>query len=67
MPWDSKYSNFDIVQIDGKNVKVFSDPNNYITIWSGEEVAKAIWAVDELNVTLKSGEVRLYKASITTR
>jgi hypothetical protein len=61
MPWDSKYSNFDIVQIDGKNVKVFCDPNNYITIWSGEEVANALWVDGELNVTLKNGTVRLYK------
>jgi hypothetical protein len=61
MPWDSKYSHFDIVKIDEKNVKVFSDPNNYITIGLGEEVANALWAGDELNVTLISGKVRRYK------
>ena len=61
MPWDLKYSNFGIVKIDGKNVKVFSDPNNYITIGSGEEVADALWVGGELNVTLKNGTVRRYK------
>ena len=61
MPWDLKYSNFGIAKIDGKNVKVFSSPNDYFTIGLGEEVADALWVGDELNVTLKNGEVRRYK------
>ena len=48
MPWDSKYSKYGIVKIEGKNVKVFSDPNEYITIGLGEEVTNAYWAGDEL-------------------
>ena len=65
MPWASKYSNFDIVKIEGKNVKVFSDPNNYITIGTGEEVTDALWVGGELNVTLKNGEVRRYRDRIS--
>jgi hypothetical protein len=61
MPWDLKYSNFGIAIIDGKNVKVFSGADNYFTIGLGEEVVDALWVGDELNVTLKNGEVRLYK------
>ena len=60
MPWDLKYSNFGIARIDGTNVKVFSDPNNYITIGLFDEVTNAVWAVGELNITLKNGEVRRY-------
>jgi len=60
MPWDSKYSNLGVAKIDGKNVKVFSDPNNYFTIGLGEEVTTALWVGDELNITLKSGKVRHY-------
>ena len=61
MPWDLKYSNFGIAIINGKNVKVFSGADNYFTIGLGEEVADALWTNDELNVTLKNGEVRRYK------
>ncbi|TRZ65915.1 hypothetical protein D4R20_01350 [bacterium] len=60
MPWDLKYSNFGIAIIDGKNVKVFSGADNYFTIGLGEEIADALWVGDELNVTLKNGEVRRY-------
>ena len=61
MPWDLKYSNFGIAIIDGKNVKVFSGADNFFTIGLGEEIADALWVGDELNVTLKNGEVRRYK------
>jgi hypothetical protein len=60
MPWDLKYSNFGIAKIDGTNVKVFSDPNNYITIGLGEEGENAYWVGDELNIILNNGEVRRY-------
>ncbi|MCX6242693.1 MAG: hypothetical protein NTX43_12875 [Bacteroidetes bacterium] len=60
MAWDSKYSNFGVVKIERKNVKVFSDQNDYITIGLVDEVTNAIWVDDELNITLKSGEVRRY-------
>ena len=60
MAWDSKYSNFGVVKIERKNVKVFSDQNDYITIGLVDEVTNAIWVDDELNITLKTGEVRRY-------
>jgi len=61
MPWDLKYSNFGIAIIDGKNVKIFSGADKYFTIGFGEEIADVLWVGDELNITLKSGEVRRYK------
>jgi hypothetical protein len=60
MPWDLKYSNFGIVKIDGKNVKVFSGPDSYFTIGLDEQVTNALWTGIELNITLKSGKVRRY-------
>lgn len=61
MPWDSKFSNFGVVKIEGKNVKLYSDNNNYITISVSEEIKNAVWAGGELNITLKSGKVRRYR------
>jgi hypothetical protein len=60
MAWDSKFFNFGVVKIDGKNVKVHSDSSSYRTISVGEEVVNANWAGGELNITLKSGKVRRY-------
>jgi hypothetical protein len=61
MPWDSKFSNFIIVKIEGKNVKVYSAHNSYVTIYVGQEVSNAIWDGSGLNVTLKNGKVRRYR------
>jgi hypothetical protein len=61
MPWESKYLNLGIAIIDGTNVKVFCDGNNYITIGLGEDVTKAVWSGEELNITLKSGKIRRYR------
>jgi len=61
MAWDSKYSDYGVVKIERKNVKVFSAPNDYITIGLVDEVANAIWVGGELNITLKNGKVRRYK------
>jgi|APCry1669193181_1035450.scaffolds.fasta_scaffold07707_4 hypothetical protein len=60
MAWESKFFNFGVVKIDGKNVKVYYDSSQYRTISVGEEVISATWAGGELNVTLKSGKVRRY-------
>jgi len=60
MPWDSKYSDYGILKIEGKNVKVYSDQSDYITIGLVDEVADAIWVDGELNITLKNGKVRRY-------
>jgi hypothetical protein len=61
MSWDSKYSDFGVVKIEGKNVKVYSDRDDYITIGLVDEVIDAVWVGDELNITLKDGKVRRYK------
>ncbi len=60
MSWDSKYPNFDIVTIEGKNVKVYSDLSHSTTIGLDEEVSNAEWDGGELNITLRSGKVRRY-------
>jgi hypothetical protein len=61
MAWESKFINFGVIKIDGKNVKVYCDTSSNRTISVGEEVTNANWAGGELNVTLKSGKVRRYK------
>ena len=61
MPWDLKYPNYGVVRIDRKNVNVFCDSHNYITIGLGDEIASACWDNGELNITLDSGKVRRYK------
>ncbi len=61
MAWDSKFINFGVVKIEGKNVKVYKDTSNYSTISVGEEITNANWAGGELNVALKSGKVRRYR------
>jgi hypothetical protein len=61
MSWETKYSNFGVVKIEGKNVKVYCDRNSYVTISSGEDVTNAQWAGGELNVSMKNGKVRRYK------
>ena len=64
MGWEAKYSNFGVVKIEGKNVKVFSDKTDYITIELGEEEAvNAYWAGDYLKIRLKNGKVRRYSNS----
>lgn len=61
MSWDSKFVNFGVVTISGKNVKVFSDKYSSITISVGKEISNVSWAGGELNVTLSDGTVRRYK------
>jgi len=61
MPWDSKFSNFGVIKIEGKNVKLYSDNKNYITISVSKEIKNAVWAGGELNITLKNGKVRRYR------
>lgn len=61
MAWEPKYPNFGVLKIEGKNVRVYSDRNDYITIGLGDEIANAVWVEGELNITLKNGEVRRYK------
>lgn len=61
MSWDPKYSTYGVVQIEGKNVRIYSDPDDYITIGLGEEIISAVWVDGELNLTLSSGKVRRYR------
>jgi len=61
MSWDSKFSSYGFISIEGKNVKVFSDKDDCITVGFVDEVVGALWVGDELNITLKTGEVRRYR------
>jgi hypothetical protein len=61
MPWDTKYSNYGVIKTGKNNVKVYSERNNFITIALSEDIASALWAGGELNITLKTGKVRRYK------
>jgi len=61
MPWDSKYSDYGVVRVEGRKVKVYSDQDNYTPISLSEIVSNAVWAGGELNISLKSGKVRRYR------
>jgi len=61
MPWDPKYSVYGVMQIDRKNVRVYSDRDDYITIGLVDEIAATLWVDGELKITMKNGEVRRYR------
>jgi hypothetical protein len=63
MGYWSVYSNFGVLKIDGKNVKVYKDGSNYTTLCVNEEIVSVNWVGDILNVALKNGKVRRYKDS----
>jgi len=68
MAWDSKFYNFGVLKVEGKNVKVYSSQSSYVTVSVGEPITSASWAGGELNVTLAKGKVRRYssQSSYTT-
>ncbi len=68
MAWDSKFYNFGVLKVEGKNVKVYSSQSSYVTVSVGEPVTNANWAGGELNVSLVKGKVRRYssQSSYTT-
>lgn len=61
MPWDPKYPNYGVVRIENDKVKVYRDQNNYSTISVGKTVTHAVWAGQELNVTISGSKVRRYR------
>lgn len=61
MGWDSKFVNFGVVTIAGKNVKVFSDKYSSTTISVGKEITNVSWAGGEIKVYLSNGKVQRYK------
>ena len=62
MAWDSKYPNFGVLKLDGRNVKVYCSQSSYVTVGVGVDVTNANWAGGELNVSLKDGKVRRYSS-----
>jgi hypothetical protein len=63
MAWDSRFSNYGVVKIDGSSVKVYRDSQNYTTISTFSKVTNASWAGGELNISLADGKVRRYRDS----
>lgn len=62
MAWEPKYPNYGVVEIKGKNVKVYCNRYGATTLEVGEEISKAIWEGKVLCVTLKSGQVKKYSS-----
>lgn len=60
MAWESKYSNYGVLKIEGNKVNVFFSQQNFISIWVGEMVTNAVGAGDVINVTLSNGKIRRY-------
>jgi hypothetical protein len=63
MAWESKYTNFGVVKIDGDKIYVYYDQNNKTTIYAHQKVISANWAGGELNVSMSDGKVRRYRDS----
>lgn len=61
MPWDPKYPSFGVLRIEKDKVKVYRDQNNYTTIGVGKPITNAVWAGQELNITMTDGKVRRYR------
>ncbi len=61
MAWDPKYPNYGVVRIENDKVKLYRDQNNYTTISVGKTVTNAVWAGQELNITMSDGKVRRYR------
>jgi len=62
MAWDSKYSAFGVIKIQGDKVCLYSSRGNYATISTGKQITNAVWAGNILNVTLSDGKVRRYSS-----
>ena len=57
----NKYSAFGVIRIEGNNIILYEDNNNYRTVYVSEPVKDARWAGNDLNVTLSDGKIRRYK------
>jgi hypothetical protein len=60
MAWESKYSNYGVLKIEGNKVNIFSGQQSFYSIWVGETVTNAVWAADVINITLSNGKLRRY-------
>ena len=62
MAWDSKYSAFGVIKIQGDRVHLYSSRDNYTTVSVGKPVTNALWAGSFLNVSMADGKVRRYSS-----
>ncbi len=60
MGWNINHVNFDNIVIQGKNLEIYAEKNQRITLWVEEEIKKATWRKDVIIVYLKCGETRKY-------
>ena len=61
MNWDSKYSNFGVVKIEGTSLKVFYTQWDYVTVSVNESISNADWRGNCVVVTLINGQSRRYR------
>lgn len=63
MNWRKEHTNFGVLKIDGRNVKVYKNTFSYDTINVYEDIQDAKWSGDVIVVTLKNGKTRRYDST----
>lgn len=62
MAFDSKYSSFGVLKVDGRNVRVYNSNSSYVTISVGNDIKDARWNGSEILVYLMDGKIRRYSS-----
>jgi hypothetical protein len=60
MAFDSRFSDYGVIKIEGEKVKLYSTSSNHIYINVGKKITNAVWSGVALNVYLTDGIVRRY-------
>jgi hypothetical protein len=60
MSFDSEIRNYGELQIEGQNVKLYSDSSSFISLNINEEIIDAKWVGNHLHVWLQNGNVSRY-------
>lgn len=62
MAFDSKYSSFGVLKVDGRSVKVYNSNSSYSSISVGYDINDARWAGSDVLVQLADVKVRRYSS-----
>ena len=63
MSWSKSHRALGVFKVEGKSIKIYGTPSSYSTLNVGEEINRADWNGDNLQVSLKNGKVRIYKSN----
>jgi len=65
MAFDSRFSDYGVIKIEGEKVKLYSTSSNHIYINVGKKITNAVWSGVTLNVYLADANVRCYTSPNT--